>query len=172
MKRTTAESRDGARRRRLLVAIVLVAVAVLGGRAVDPRAEAGKIAPPSVVRVRVTHRVHAQFQDTLSVAMHERRTVGDSDFDFELVDFYPQFAIVDSTHAIISLSDEPKNPAFRVRIYKDGEPTEETWAFYGVEIPHFARTSYLAFQVLGFEYRGKIIGDVPRGKKPSKGAKP
>ena len=115
-------------------------------------------AAPSFVRLRITHRVHAQFQDTLTVAMNKRQTVGDSEFDFEVIEFYPHFAVIDSTHAVVSLSDEPKNPAFKVRVYQGEKTTEDTWAFYGVDVPHFARTSYLAFQVLGFEYRGKVIG--------------
>ncbi len=167
MTRTHGDSRT---RRRVVAAAVLVALAALG--AGEPRAGANKPAAPSVVRLRVTHRVHAQFQDTLTVAMHQRATVGDSDYDIEVTEFYPQFAIIDSTKQVVSLSDEPKNPAFRIAIFQEGKETETTWAFYGVDIPHFARTSYLAFQVLGFEYRGKVIGDVGKKAKKPKGAKP
>ncbi len=112
---------------------------------------------PGFLKLRITHRVFLEFVDTLTVKMNERRTVGDTEFSCEVVEFYPHFAI-DSTKTVGSLSDEPENPAFKIRVYEKDKQTEDTWAFYGIDIPHYGRTSYLAFKVLEFEYRGTVIG--------------
>ncbi|HEX5133207.1 MAG TPA: hypothetical protein VFX92_12065 [Candidatus Krumholzibacteria bacterium] len=138
---------------------IAVVLATPGGAGAD---EPGVTAPrytAEVIRVAISHRVVADFADTLTVNMRERQTVGDTDFSFEVIEFYPEFAIMDSTHAIVSVSADPNNPAFKIRIYENNEPTEDTWAFYGIDIPHYGRTSYLAFKVLSFRYRGELIGD-------------
>lgn len=113
---------------------------------------------PTSITVAITHRVFVDFQDTLTVEMNERHNVGDTEFTFELVEFYPEFAI-DTSRTIFSVSDDPKNPAFKVVVYENGEKADDTWAFYGIDIPHYGRTSYLAFKVLGFEYRGEVLGE-------------
>ena len=124
---------------------------------------------PGFVKLRVTHRVFLEFQDTLIVAMNQRQIVGDTEFSCEAVEFYPDFAIsgMDSTRTIVSLSDEPKNPAFKIRVFENDERKEDTWAFYGVEAPHYGRTSYLAFQVLSFEYRGEVLGGGDAARAPA-----
>jgi len=132
------------------------------GAAADSRPE------PGFVTLRVTHRVYVDFEDTLTVKLHERHVVGDTEFSCEVLEFYPQFAINDSTKAIVSLSDEPKNPAFKIAVYENDEKKEDTWAFYGIDIPHFGRTSYLAFKVLSFEYRGEVIGGEAGGGEESR----
>lgn len=142
----------------MVVAGLLLAVLTASGR--FSTGDAGERPAPEFVKLRVTHRVHLEFQDTLTVAMNERRIIGDTEFSCEAIEFYPQFAISgqDSTRKIISLSDDPKNPAFKIRVYENETKTEDTWAFYGVQAPHYGRTSYLAFQVLSFEYRGEVLG--------------
>jgi hypothetical protein len=113
---------------------------------------------PEFVTLRITHRVFTNFVDTLSVAMNERHTVGDTEYAFEVTEFYPDFAI-DTNKAVTSVTDDPKNPAFRIAVYEKEEKADETWAFYGVDIPHYGRKSYLAFKVLAFEYRGEVVGE-------------
>ena len=122
---------------------------------------------PGSVKLRITHRIYLEFQDTLTVAMNERQVIGDTEFSCEVIEFYPQFAINDSTKAIFTLSDEPLNPAFKIRVFENGEQKDDTWAFYGIEIPHFGRTSYLAFQVLSFEYRGEVFEGKDAAEEPA-----
>lgn len=150
---------------RLLVTLALV-LALTGATGAE-----GERPAPTFVKLRITHRVYLEFQDTLTVAMNERQIIGDTEFSCEVVEFYPHFAIMDSTKAVVSLSDEPKNPAFKIRVFQDEEKSEDTWAFYGIEIPHFGRTSYLAFQVLSFEYRGVVLGGDDAATSPASGKK-
>jgi hypothetical protein len=143
--------------------ILKVTVAAAMGLAmVAPAIPADEPASPvytaSAIRVAISHRVFVSFADTVTVDMHERRVVGDTEFSFEVVEFYPDFAIMDSTRAFVSVTAEPHNPAFKIRIYENEEQSEDTWAFFGVDIPHYGRNSYLAFKVLGFEYRGDMFG--------------
>jgi hypothetical protein len=137
----------------------MTVLALAGVLAAAPDAPDASGSPPSpdLMTVSITHRVFVDFHDTLTVAMNERHTIGDTEFSFELTEFYPDFAI-DTNNTIASLSDEPRNPAFKVAVFENGEKTEDTWAFYGIDIPHYGRKSYLAFKVLAFEYRGEILG--------------
>jgi hypothetical protein len=142
-----------------LVPIIATWVALVSSLGSSPGAEeapANRPAPAHIT-VAITHRVFVDFHDTMTVAMNERRVVGDTEYTFELVEFYPDFAI-DTNNAVTSVTDDPKNPAFKVAVYEKEEKADDTWAFYGVDIPHFGRKSYLAFNVLGFEYRGEAIG--------------
>jgi hypothetical protein len=140
----------------LTIAATCAVVSFLG--IVPPRLSAAESRPaPGFVTVAITHRVFVEFHDTLTVAMNQRHLVGDTEYSFELVEFYPDFAI-DTNKAVTSMTDEPRNPAFKVVVYETDEKADETWAFYGVDIPHYGRKSYLAFKVLAFEYRGDVIG--------------
>lgn len=152
---------------RLLVTFA-AALALAGASATGAE---GERPAPAFVKLRITHRVYLEFQDTLTVAMNERQIIGDTEFSCEVVEFYPHFAIMDSTKAVVSLSDDPKNPAFKIRVFQDEEKSEDTWAFYGIEVPHFGRTSYLAFQVLSFEYRGTVLGGDDAATSPASGDK-
>jgi len=89
--------------------------------------------------------------------MYNRVYVGDTDYSFEVTGFYPHFARIDSTKEIVSLSDEPKNVAFKFVVYENDSLVDTSWSFFTIQIPHFARTSYLFFNVLEFEYRGEIF---------------
>jgi hypothetical protein len=147
--------------------LALLLAGVLAGA--QPAQETPTARPaPTKIKLRITHRVFVDFLDTLTVAMNERHNVGDTEFTFEVIEFYPDFAI-DTNKVISSLSDDPKNPAFKVAVYENGEKAEETWAFYGIDIPHYGRKSYLAFKVLGFEYRGQVLGKAAAAPQAAKG---
>ncbi len=140
----------------LLIASAVALLSSIG--AAPPGTENPKGRPaPGYVTVAITHRVFLDFHDTLTVTMNERHVVGDTEYTFEMVEFYPDFAI-DTNKAVMSVSDEPDNPAFKVAVYEGEEKADDTWAFYGIDIPHYGRKSYLAFKVLAFEYRGEHIG--------------
>lgn len=117
----------------------------------DPAAEA----TPDSVTVRITNRMYPQFLEIVTVAMNEELQIGDTDYYFALTEFYPHFAYLDSSRTYVSLSDELENPAFRVQIWEGEEELEKTWAFFRIDVPHFSRESFLAFQVLEFQYRGE-----------------
>jgi hypothetical protein len=137
--------RDGRTGRIAAVGLVAASLFILGACS----------APVKGIRVVVGHRYYLGFRDTSLVEMGQRVQVGDTDFSFEVREFYPHFMIVDSTRQVISLSDEPKNPAFRIRVFRKGKRVEDTWAFFGTPIPHYAPTSMLSFLVTEFTYRGE-----------------
>ena len=120
----------------------------------------------SSVTVDIGHRMHTDFYQQILTKMNKREQVGDSDLFFEVIAFYPHFAYVDSTKEIVSLSDEPKNAAFKIRVYENDEVLEDAWAFFTINAPHFFPTSYLTFEVTNFEYRGKTYKK--NGKKNDK----
>lgn len=116
----------------------------------------------SSVTLDIGHRMHPDFHQQIETKMKTREQVGDTDFFFEVIEFYPHFTYVDSTKQTVSLSDEPKNVAFKIRVYENDEVVEDTWAFYSIKVPHFSPTSYLTFQATRFEYRGKSYGNVEK----------
>jgi hypothetical protein len=110
------------------------------------------------VTIEIAHRMHPDFHETIQTKMNTRAPIGDTDLSFEVVEFYPHFAILDSSKTIVSLSDEPTNAAFKIRIYDGDTATENVWAFFTIKVPHYARTAFLSFDVVDFEYRGKRYG--------------
>ena len=117
--------------------------------------EATKSAP-EFVKLQIGHRVHHNFREIVTTQLGQKQYLGDTEFSFEVTAFYPHFAIVDSTHEVVSLSEELKNPAFKIEVYENDELVDETWAFYAVQAPHFSKTSLISFQALAFEYRGTV----------------
>jgi len=123
----------------------------------DEAANAESIEPVQIT-VAIGNRLFPAFHETTTTAVGERRFIGDTEYAFEIMRFYPHFAIIDSTKEIVSLSDEVKNPAFKIRIYDGDDVLEDSWGFYGISIPHYSRESFLSFQVLSFVYRGVAYG--------------
>ncbi len=110
------------------------------------------------VTIEIAHRMHPDFHETIQTKMNTREPIGDTDLSLEVVEFYPHFAILDSSKTIVSLSDEPTNAAFKIRIYDGDTATEDAWAFFTIKVPHYSRTAFLSFDVVEFEYRGKKYG--------------
>jgi hypothetical protein len=119
----------------------------------------------SSLTVEVGNRMYLDFHDTLNVKLNEKAQIGDTDYEFKATKFYPHFAIIDSSMKIVSLSEEPVNPAFRIKVYKSGKVVEETWAFFGPGAPHYSPMSMLTFKVMSFIYRGKIYDLKEEGSK-------
>jgi hypothetical protein len=113
---------------------------------------------PTDIKIESRHRVHQNFRERVTVEMHQKIQIGDTEFFFEVTEFYPHFSIIDSTGEFTSLSNELKNPAFRIRIYDGEEYLEDTWAFFSVKVPHYSRKSYLTFDVTEFAYDGVVHG--------------
>jgi hypothetical protein len=151
----------------VLVALAAPALAARRGLAAEPAAAP---APPDSIVIVIGNRLFPDFREIVTTGLRERRQIGDTDFFFEVRDFYPHFSIIDSTRSIVSLSDEPRNPAFRIRIFENEAVVDSAWAFYLVNAPHFSRTAALWFQVLAFDYRGVVFKKEPpaAAKTPAK----
>jgi hypothetical protein len=106
--------------------------------------------------VEVKNIYYPDYNETITTTMNTEEYIGDTNYSFKAVEFYPAFSILESTKKIVSLSDEPINPAFKMKVYEDGKLIEETWAFYGSLAPHFSSSSILIFQVSSFEYKGQV----------------
>lgn len=153
---------SGRRAAALAISLTLTfAFALSPGAAAKKDKKSGKSTGPDSVVVFIGNRMFPDFGDVVTARMKQRHPVGDSEFSFEVVKFYPHFSIIDSTKQIVSVSDEPKNPAFRIKVYKGGAIADSTWAFYNMDVPHFSRTSSLWFRVLAFDYRGEVFHKEP-----------
>lgn len=137
--------------------VTLAMLSSTGGAADKKDKKSAKSAGPDSVVLFIGNRMFPEFGEFVSAPMKKRLPVGDTEFTFEVVKFYPHFSIVDSTKTVVSLSDEPKNPAFRIMVYKADAVADSTWAFYAMDVPHFSRASSLWFRVLAFDYRGKVF---------------
>jgi hypothetical protein len=145
----------------LVVAAATWVLAYSPGAAAKKDKNAGKSKGPDSVVVLIGNRMFPEFGEIVSARMHRRQPIGDTDYAFEVVKFYPQFSIIDSTKQIVSVSDEPKNPAFRIKVFRADSLADSTWAFYAMDIPHFSKKSPLWFRVLQFDYRGEIFKKEP-----------
>jgi hypothetical protein len=110
---------------------------------------------PGSITLRVTNRLHPNYLEYITTEIGDTNQLGDTDYFFLITEFYPHFAIIDSTRDIVSLSEELKNPAFRITVFEGDSIADETWAFFLMRVPHFTRKSYMAFEVMEFEYLGK-----------------
>jgi hypothetical protein len=99
----------------------------------------------------IGHRVFTDFYDEVTVRLNEEFRVGDSEFTGKAVEFLPDFAIGMKSKRVYSASNEPRNPAFRIVVRKDGAPHDTSWAFLDMP-PHFSRRSMLAFKLLRVEF--------------------
>jgi hypothetical protein len=154
--------------RALVAALVLTVTVALALAPADAKKKNDKMStgPDSVV-LFIGNRMFPDFADVISTPMHRRNVVGDSDFAFEVLSFNPDFFIDDSTKTVIKRSDEPKNPAFRIMVYKDNAAVDSSWAFYNLDVPHFSRTSALWFKVMCFNYRGQVFKKEPPKPQPA-----
>ncbi len=102
--------------------------------------------PLKAVKLHVTHRLHPDFQETELVVPGEKFQIGDTEYYGKVVDLVPDFAIDDKTKKVISRSQELRNPAVKIEVYNLGKKIEVDWAFL-TDVPHFAPSSQLSFQV-------------------------
>jgi hypothetical protein len=106
------------------------------------------------VTLRSRHRAFEYFVEDHTVSMQELFQVGDSEFAGQVLRYVPDFAMATDTRRILSRTPEPNNPAFQIAVFRDGEPSDTTWAFLNMP-PHFAKNSMLAFQVLKIEFEDR-----------------
>jgi hypothetical protein len=110
------------------------------------------------VTVRVRHRVWEKFKEEAEVEIGEEFQIGDTEYTARIVRFVPDFAMKMQSKEVISRTPEPNNPAVRIIVLENEEPTDTTWAFTQ-ELPHYGRLSLLAFQIIriDFEDREPIV---------------
>jgi hypothetical protein len=111
--------------------------------------------PAENLIVFVRNRLYPNFREIHETDMNQRIQVGDTDYFFEVVEFYPHFALIDSTKEAVSLSSEPENVAFKFVVYENDSIVDTSWSFYHIQIPHYAANSSLVFDVFKFDYRGE-----------------
>ncbi len=120
------------------------------------------------VTFEIRHRVFAGFREQNRVKLKEDFQVGDTPYSARVVEFVPDFAMDLKSRKVISRSNEPKNPAFRIIVREKGVPQDTTWAFLNMP-PHFARNSMLAFQVLRIDFADRppiVSGDSTKASQP------
>lgn len=116
-------------------------------------------APDSTVDMSLTilvrSRLYADFYEVHETTMNKREYIGDTEYSYEVIGFFPHFAIIDSTKEVVSLTDSLKNVAFKIRVYNGEDVEDDMWSFFTIQVPHFSRTAHLTFDVMEFEYQGQ-----------------
>jgi hypothetical protein len=129
-------------------------------------APAARPAPGAALRVSklsftIGHRVFTEFRDQVSVKLHESFRAGDSEYSAKAVEFQPDFTMDLKSRKVTSRSSEPRNPAVRVIVWKNGVPQDTSWAFLNMP-PHYARNSMLAFRLTHVEFENHAAIDAPK----------
>jgi hypothetical protein len=106
------------------------------------------------VTLLVRHRVFHDFRDLQRVRLKQDFILGDTDYSARVVEYLPDFTMDLTTRKIVSKSDRPDNPAFRIIVFRKKAPQDTTWALLKMP-PHFARKSLFAFQVVKIEFTGR-----------------
>lgn len=115
------------------------------------RPEAGRGPRLAAVTFGIHHRVFHDFRDVQTVKLNQDFMLGDTEFSARVIQYVPDFQMDLGTRKVFSLSDQPRNPAFRVVVRKGKAPQDSTWAFLKSP-PHFGARSYFAFQVLRIDF--------------------
>jgi hypothetical protein len=162
------------RRNSTLVPAVLTAVAALtlasavlaAGTPAKPAAPATSAAPGTKLKVTnltmvVGHRAFTDFRDRVTVKLNETFRVGDSEYSAKVVEFQPDFTMDLKNRKVTSRSAEPRNPAAKVFVWKNGAIDDTSWAFLNMP-PHFGRNSMLAFQLTRVEFENHAAVDAPK----------
>lgn len=152
--------RNISRRRGLVPVAVLALIVIAASVLADGETHDWGLASGLTIDVR--NRLYPDFQERQQIGMNERVQVGDTDFFFEVVDFYPHFALIDSTKEVVSLSHEPENVAFKFVVYENDSIIDTSWSFYNLQVPHYSRTSFLYFNVIRFIYRDETYEKTPQ----------
>lgn len=115
-------------------------------------------APPAPklksVTIAIRNRVFHEFKDQQTVVQGKSFPIGDTDYSAKIVQFVPDFAMDLSNGKVISRSQDPKNPAFKLIVSQKGKAQDTTWAMMSLP-PHFTRRSFLAFKVMRIDFVGR-----------------
>ncbi|HYJ34496.1 MAG TPA: hypothetical protein VE326_14935 [Candidatus Binatia bacterium] len=133
--------------------LVIAALALLGAA---PAAKPKPGAAPKLksVTIAIRNRIFHEFADQQQVLPGKPFTIGDTDYSAKMVQYVPDFAMDISNGKVISRSNEPKNPAFKIIVSQKNKPQDTTWAMMSLP-PHFTRRSFLAFKVMRIDFVGR-----------------
>jgi hypothetical protein len=125
----------------------------------------------TAVTFGILHRVFHDFRDLQRVKLNQDFPLGDTEFSARVVQYVPDFQMDLKTRRVFSLSDQPRNPAFKVIVRKGKVPQDTSWAFLKSP-PHFGARSYFAFMVLKIEFadRPPLVADTTGAAMPAAGA--
>ena len=127
---------------RLLRAAVLAALlAGSPGAAQQPPAAKLKL---KAVDLHIFHRVFPDFHDRVDATLNKEFRIGDTEYTGTVVRFVPDFMMDLKSGKVTTRSQEPRNPAFRLVVKKNGVPQDTSWAFLNMA-PHFGQRSLIAF---------------------------
>lgn len=131
-----------------------------------PAAKPGAGAKLKTVTLAIRHRVFHDFADQQAVTLNKDFLVGDTDYTARVVQYVPDFAMDLETHKVVSRSQEPRNPAFKIIVRQGKAYRDTTWAMLSLP-PHFARNSYLAFKVMRVDFadREALVADSAQAYK-------
>jgi hypothetical protein len=135
------------------IGIVLAVMAAGAAHAAAPAPSGGKGPKLDAVTFAVRHRVFHEFYDVQKARLNQDFPLGDSEYSARVIQYLPDFQMDLEHHKFFSLSDQPRNPAFRVVVKKGKAPHDTSWAFLKSP-PHFSAKSYFSFQVLRIDFAG------------------
>jgi len=147
-----------------MLALLLIPAARAG---TPPPAKGPKL---DAVTLGVRHRVFHDFYDAQKVKLNQDFPLGDSEYRARVIQYLPDFQMDLEHHKFFSLSDQPRNPAFRIVVRKGSTPHDTSWAFLKSP-PHFSAKSYFAFQVLRIDFVGHppLVADTTLAPPPPGG---
>lgn len=141
----------------LFGALLLVAPRVL---AADPAIDSAGVADSSEADFRFVietkHRLHPNFIQVDTVGLDEPFYIGEDEYEARVILFNPHLGIT-QTGDVLTMSDTLYNPAVRVQVTIDEEVSQESWGFYYVDAPHFAREDLLGFKLREFEVGDRYV---------------
>lgn len=140
-------------RRTLGIAVVLALLAAPAARAATPAPAATHGPKLEAVTFGIRHRVFHDFRDVQKVKLNQTFLLGDSEYSARVIQYLPDFQMDLEHHKFFSLSDQPRNPAFRVVVSRGKAPHDTSWAFLKSP-PHFSAKSYFSFEVLRIDFVG------------------
>jgi hypothetical protein len=119
------------------------------------------------VTLFIQHRVFHDFRDLQRVKLNQDFILGDTEFSGRVVQYVPDFQMDLKTRKVVTRTDQPNNPAFKIIVRKSKVPQDTTWAFLNMP-PHFSRKSYFAFQVLRIDFtdHAPLLADTTAAAPP------
>ena len=118
----------------------------------------------AAIVTRVTHLLYPEYLGIFQVKMQEKFQLSDTNIYAAAVEFVADFTIDTLTKKVVSRSEEPNNPAFKIYVVQGKEKKEESWAFFKASVPHFTRQTGLRFEILEFKYKGKVYRKEKEGE--------
>ena len=152
------------------IGLLMAALAAAAPTGVEAAARGPRL---ESVTFGIRHRVFPDFRDLQRVKLNREFIIGDSEYSARVIQYVPDFQMDLEHHRVFSLSDQPRNPAFRIVVSKNRAPHDTSWAFLKSP-PHFGVSSYFSFQVLRIDFVGRppLLADTSAASPPARGRTP